>query len=119
MTQNAEATTARLVGLRELERCIERDIGLVERDGVTAFVLGTSELGIAVGLGAGLEGLVKPDALAESVSDALRERCTAALSLSIAILPSGRLPRTPLGRRQRFACARRFVEGSLGAIAVY
>ncbi|HTV18221.1 MAG TPA: amino acid adenylation domain-containing protein, partial [Polyangiaceae bacterium] len=118
MTQNAEATTAKLVGLRELERCIEHEVGLVERDGVTAFFLDPGELGVAVEIGSGLEGLVKPDALAESIAEALRERCGLSPRV-IALLPAGQLPRTRLGRRQRFACARRFSEGTLGAIAVY
>ena len=67
MTQNAEATSAKWVGFRELERCIEREIGLIESDGVTAFLVEPGAFGVAVELAAGLEALIKPDALAGSI----------------------------------------------------
>jgi acyl carrier protein len=118
MSLNSESARVRAAEIQALESAITAGIEAIGGGRVTAFPVEEGDLAVVVEVEAELLGLLNPDLLAKLVEDAARREGGAAPRW-ITLLELGQLPPTADGDARRSHCASRFVQGSLGALAVY
>ncbi|MEY4544399.1 MAG: pyoverdine synthetase [Pseudomonadota bacterium] len=119
MSRNAESVAETLgTSLSKLEQLIEQELALLEPGSVTAFLLEGTQVAVALEVNVALQQLLRPDALASSVSEVV-QRHRRSIPELILLLREGQLARARSGRPQRVATSQRWREGQLDAFAVF
>ena len=106
---------------QDIEKTIEREVQAVRKGRVAAFavnVQGEEGIGIAAEISRSVQKILPPDALINTIRQAVADACQQAPSVVLLLNP-GALPKTSSGKLQRSACGHRLADGSLDCYAQF